>query len=88
MAENEKTPAKTEKNETKAPKENKPSFFSRVGAWFRSLKAECKKISWASPKLVKQNTLLVVVCVAIVGVVIGLLDYGFSQTIVGLSRII
>lgn len=87
MADNEKTPAKTEKAE-KAPKPDKPSFTARVGAWFRSLKAECKKISWASPKLVKQNTIVVAVCVIIVGIVIGLLDYGFSQTIVGLSRII
>lgn len=91
MAENEKTPEQVEKAETKpakAPKPAKPPLRERIGAWYRSLKAECKKISWASAKVVKQNTILVVVCVLIVGVVIGLLDYGFSQTIVGLSRII
>ena len=83
MAENEKNTEKKVKAE-----EKKPSLFSRLGAWFRSLKAECKKITWASPKLVKQNTLLVIVCVAIVGVVIGILDLAFSETIQGLSYIL
>ncbi len=98
MAENEKNSAKTEKTAKveksteksagKSPKSDKPSLFARLGTWFKSLKSECKKISWAGPKLVKQNTILVCVCVLIVGLVIGLLDYGFSQTIVGLSRIL
>jgi len=83
MAENEKNTEKKVKAE-----EKKPSLFSRLGAWFRSLKAECKKITWASPKLVKQNTLVVVVCVAILSVVIGLLDLAFSQTIMGLAYLI
>ena len=83
MAENEK---KTEKK-VKA-EEKKPSFFSRIGAWFRSLKAECKKITWASPKLVKQNTIIVVIAVAIVSIVIGLLDLGFNETIQGLATLI
>ena len=82
MAENEKN------TEKKVQKSDKPSFFSRVGAWFRSLKAECKKITWASPKLVKQNTLLVVVCVAIIGIAIGILDFAFNETIEGLNLII
>ena len=82
MAENEKNTEKKIKAEDK-----KPSFFARIGAWFRSLKAECKKITWASPKLVKQNTIVVVVSVAIVGIVIGLLDLGFGQTIQGLAAI-
>ena len=83
MAENEKTTEKKAKAE-----EKKPSFFARIGAWFRSLKAECKKITWASPKLVKQNTIVVVVCVAIIGVVLGVLDFAFSQTIMGLAYLI
>ncbi len=81
MAENEKN------TEKKVQKSDKPSFFSRIGAWFRSLKAECKKITWASPKMVKQNTLVVIVCVAIVGAVIGILDLAFSETIQALSLI-
>ena len=82
MAENEK---KTEKK-VKA-EEKKPSFFSRIGAWFRSLKAECNKITWASAKLVRQNTLVVVISVAIVGAVLALLDIAFNETIQGLALI-
>ena len=80
MAENEKNTEKKVKTE-----EKKPSLFSRLGAWFRSLKAECKKITWASAKLVKQNTIVVIVCVAIVSIVIGLLDVAFAETINGLT---
>jgi preprotein translocase subunit SecE len=83
MAENEK---KTEKK-VKA-EEKKPSFFSRIGAWFRSLKAECKKITWASAKLCRQNTIVVVISVAIVGAVLALLDFAFNQTIQGLNYLI
>ena len=83
MAENEKNTEKKVKAEDK-----KPSFFARLGAWFRSLKAECKKITWASPKLVKQNTIIVVIAVAIVSIVIGLLDLGFNETIQGLATLI
>ena len=83
MAENEKNTEKKVKAE-----EKKSSLFSRIGAWFRSLKAECKKITWASPKLVKQNTIIVVIAVAIVSIVIGLLDLGFNETIQGLATLI
>ncbi len=82
MAENEKNTEKKVKTE-----EKKPSVFARLAAWFRSLKSECKKITWASAKLVKQNTIVVVVSVAIVSIVIGLLDVAFSQTIQGLAYI-
>lgn len=82
MAENEKKVEKKEKAEN-----SKPSFFSRIGAWFRSLKAECKKITWASAKLVRQNTIVVVVSVAIVGAVLALLDFAFNETIQGLAAI-
>jgi len=91
MAENEKKALDAEKNEKvekKPAKEKKPSVFKRLGAWFKSLRAEAKKISWASPKAVRYNSILVIVCVVICSIVIGLLDYGFSAAIVGLSRLI
>lgn len=79
--------AKKPAKETK-PKEDKPSLGQRIGTWFKSLKSECKKISWASWSSVRSNSLIVIVAVIIVSVVLGILDYCFSGAIVGLSRII
>ena len=96
MAENEKTPetaqavsAKPAKAETKAvkAKEKKPTIFSRAAAWFRTTKAELKKIVWTPRKAVLKNTILVLVAMVILGAVIGLLDGIFLATVEGLSQI-
>lgn len=93
MAEKEKkteletSDAKKPAKETK-PKENKPSLGQRLGAWFKSVKSECKKISWASWSSVRSNSLIVIVSVIIISAVLGILDYCFSGAIVGLSRLI
>lgn len=70
------------------PKDDKPSVWQRLGVWFKSVKSECKKISWASWNSVRSNSIIVIVTVVIASVVIGLLDYCFSGAIVGLSRIL
>ena len=82
MAEIEK---KTETQ--KAPKEAKPSVWTRLGTWFRSLKSECKKISWASWKSVRSNSIIVIVCVIIFSAVLAILDLAFNGAISGLSKI-
>jgi len=91
MAENEKKALAAEKDgkeKQAAPKEKKPSVFKRLAAWFKSLRSEAKKIAWATPKSVRYNSIVVIVCVLICSIVLGLLDYGFSAAIVGLSRLI
>ncbi len=90
MAENEKktelekTP---EKSPAKSSKSDKPSIFKRIGAWFKGVKAECKKISWASWKSVRSNTLVVLVCVIIFAIILGVLDYLFMGAISGLKSL-
>ena len=69
-------------------KQEKTSFFKKIGLWFKSLKSECKKISWASLKSVQSNSTIVIICVVVISIVLGLLDYCFSNAIVGLSRLI
>ena len=90
MTENEKKALEAEQNgkAEKPAKEKKPSLWKRLGAWFKSLRSEAKKISWASFKSVRYNSLVVIVAVIICSIIIGLLDYGFSAAIVGLSRLI
>ena len=87
MAENEKKDL--EKVEKKAPKakEKKPSAWKRIGTWFKSLRSECKKISWTSWKSVKSSTFICLVCVVIFAIVLGVLDLIFGQGIVGLKSL-
>lgn len=79
--------AENEKNTQKAPKEKKPSVWSRIGKWFKSLKSECKKISWASWKSVRSNSIIVIVSIIIFSAVLAILDLGFGGAISGLSKI-
>ena len=92
MAENEKKNA-IEAKDAKTPKETKktekgPSVWKKLGVWFKSLKSECKKISWASWKCVRSNSVIVIAAVIIISIAVGILDYCFSSAIVGLSRLI
>ena len=94
MAENEKKEtgleeAKSEKAvKSKKAKSKKPSLGSRIVAWFRSVKAEMKKIVWASFKTVRSNTLMVAVVVLIFAAAIGIVDLVFSKFIYVLGILI
>ena len=46
-----------------------------VGRYFRELRSELKKVVWPTPKQVVKNTLIVAVCVLIVGVFIWVFDF-------------
>lgn len=62
--------------------EKKSNIFVRaakaVGTYFRELKSELKKVVWPSGKQVRNNTMIVIVAVILVGVLVALLDLGFS----------
>ena len=64
-------PAKVEK---KAKKDEKPGFFQRVARWFREMKSELKKVVWPTPKQTINNTVIVIVCVIVVGIFIWVFD--------------
>ena len=57
----------------------KENWFKRTwGAicrYFRELRSELKKVVWSTPKQVLKNTLIVLVCVLVVGVFIWLFDF-------------
>ena len=55
-------------------------------AW-RGFKSEVKKIVWPSWKQVLKNTFVVLVIVVICAVIIGALDYAFSQGVIGLTKL-
>ena len=47
--------------------------------YFKDVKGEMKKVAWPTFKQVKNNTIIVIVAVIIVGAIIALLDLGFGK---------
>ena len=56
----------------------KPNIFVRMGTglsrWFREMKSELKKVVYPTPKQMVNNTLVVLLCVLVVGVCVWVLD--------------
>jgi len=59
----------------------------KVGKFFRSLKSEVKKVVWLPWDQVRKNTVVVIIVVVAVSVVIGVLDWAFSQGIINLGKL-
>ena len=59
----------------------------KVGKFFRSLKSETKKVVWLPWNQVRKNSIVVIIIVVIISVVIGLLDFAFSQGIINLGAL-
>ena len=90
MAEEKKTSKKAEKEEKtskSAKKKSKKNPFKSIASFFKSVKAEGKKVVWAKPMEVLRNTVIVRVVVAIVGVCIYLVDTGLSLGMKGLKNL-
>ena len=88
MADKEKKPAETAAQDKPAKKkDDKPSFFQRAIAWLKTVRAECKKVTWASWESVRQNSIVVIVTTIVFAVFLGILDYAFNSAILGLSRL-
>lgn len=62
-----------------AKAEKKPNFFKKVAAYFRDLRSEFKKVTWPTRKQVVNNTIVVLVMVVLAGIVVGGLDFIFSE---------
>ena len=61
--------------------EKKIGVFGRIVKWFRELKSELKKVQWPTGKQTVNNTVIVIVCVLIVGAVICAFDWLASSVI-------
>ena len=86
MAENEKKVAETKSQ--KPVKANKPSFGAKIKKAWKEFKAEFKKIVWSSKKNTFNNTVLVIVSMAVVALCVGVLDYAFSSLLSALGGLI
>ena len=60
--------------------------MSRIKNWFIDAKAEFKKVVWPSFSKIRQNTVIVLIFVILIGVVIAALDWLFSLGISALFK--
>ena len=62
--------------ENKASDKSKTKKPSKVAKWFKDLKIEFKKVTWASWKTTRNNTSVVLTTVILLSAFVGLLDWG------------
>lgn len=72
----------------KKPAKNKVSFGEKMKNFFRGFRSEFKKIVWYPWNLVRKNSVVVIIAIAIIGVIVALLDLAFSQGLYGLGKLI
>ena len=85
MAEEKKSNAAPTKAVTAVKKDDaKPTFFQKVGKWFREMKSELKKVIWPTRKQLTQNSLIAVVVMLVSSVVL----WGFDELAQMLVRVL
>ena len=87
MADQEKKVAELDAKPEKPAKVKKEKKKGRLKEAWRGFKSEVKKIVWPSWKQVLKNTGVVLAVVVICAIIIGALDYAFSQGIIALTEL-
>ena len=78
MADLENKKANNPETKNVKKKSDKPSLWSRITSFARSIKSEVKKISWSPWTEVRKNTIVVVVVIAICVIALAIVDYVFG----------
>ena len=63
-------------------KKTKVGIFARITKWMRELKSELKKVQWPTTKQTVNNTIIVIVCVLVVGLFIWVFD-ALASSVIG-----
>ena len=87
MADLENKKANNPETKKVKKKSDKPSLWSRIKSFARSIKSEVKKISWSPWTDVRKNTFVVVVVILVFGVALAIVDYVFLQGITALGNL-
>ena len=87
MADLENKKANNPETKNVKKKSDKPSLWSRIASFARSVKREVKKISWSPWTDVRKNTFVVVVVIAVCAVALAIVDYVFLQGITALGKL-
>lgn len=74
---------KAKKADKKAKKEKKSrkNPFKAIGAFFKGVRSEGKKVVWPKAAEVFKNTVIVLVVILILGVIIYGIDFGLSKVV-------
>ena len=87
MADLENKKANNPETKNVKKKSDKPSLWSRIKSFARSVKSEVKKISWSPWTDVKKNTFVVVVVIVVCAVALAIVDVVFSEGIKLLGKL-
>ena len=87
MADLENKKANNPETKKVKKKSDKPSLWSRIKSFARSIKSEVKKISWSPWTDVRKNTFVVVVIIVVCAVALAIVDYVFLQGITALGKL-
>ena len=87
MADLENKKANNPETKPVKKKSNKPSLWSRIKSWMRSIKSEVKKISWSPWTDVRKTTLVVIVVIVVCAVALAIVDVVFSEGIKLLGKL-
>jgi preprotein translocase subunit SecE len=60
--------------------------MSKIGQFFRESKAELKKVVWPSRQDVVSSVIVVIISTIIMAVILGLLDFAFTQAFRALMK--
>jgi preprotein translocase SecE subunit len=73
---------------TEALEPQKGSWIGRTTAFFRDVRAEVRKVTWPTWEELKKATTVIVIFVAILGAVIGWMDWLLQQVfVVGVAKL-
>ena len=73
---------------TEALESPRNGWFARTVAFFRDVRAEVRKVSWPTWEELKKATTVIVIFVAILGLVIGWMDWLLQQIfVVGVAKL-
>ena len=73
---------------TEAVDSPKRTWVVRLAEFFREVRAEIRKVSWPTVPELKKATTVIVIFVAVLGVVIGWMDWLLQQIfVVGLAKL-
>ena len=81
MSNLENKKANNPETKTVKKKSDKPSLWSRIASFARSIKSEVKKISWSPWSDVRKNTLVVLVLVIACAIALIIVDTVFKTGI-------
>ena len=71
-----------------AEAKKKENVFARIARWFREMRSELKKVVWPTRSQVVKNTLIVIACTIVVGIIIWVFDIGADLIYNGIISVI